>query len=181
MREIRLSDSRPCPNRGRYVAIVDDNQYESLSSFSWTAFTKPNSLVGKSVHAWRQEWLSSGRHPRFWMHRVVWENVHGQIPDGMTIDHREHGEYGGLDNRLSNLRLASFKDQQGNKRKAPNTSSRFKGVCWDKSRNVWLAKIYIDNTYTHIGRFDSEADAANAYNVAALSHFGDFARLNSAG
>ncbi len=57
-------------------------------------------------------------------------------------------------------------------------TSQYKGVCWCEERGVWLAQIRRGDLYRHIGRFDEEEDAAEAYDKAARELFGDHASLN---
>ena len=57
-------------------------------------------------------------------------------------------------------------------------TSRFKGVCWDKSKGKWQAGITINRRYIFLGRYADETDAARAYDAAALAAWGEFARLN---
>ncbi len=47
-----------------------------------------------------------------------------------------------------------------------STSSRFKGVCFDKRCRKWVAYIRQNYTRTHLGYFEQEHDAALAYNQA---------------
>ena len=83
-----------------------------------------------------------------------------------------------LNNTVENLRWATRKDQQGNTSAQLNRSSKYKGVSWHKINSKWLSRIYIDTHPTHIGMFQSEEDAALAYNEQAIEHFGEFANLN---
>ena len=47
-----------------------------------------------------------------------------------------------------------------------NTSSIYNGVSFDNSqRKRWRARIYFNKKSIHIGRFDTEIDAYNAYNM----------------
>jgi hypothetical protein len=83
----------------------------------------------------------------------------------------------------SNLRLADRQQNAANrcknkKYKNKPTSSQYKGVCWFKRDKKWLASIRIDNKNKHLGLFESEREAAAAYNQAAIDAFGDFAYLN---
>ena len=57
-------------------------------------------------------------------------------------------------------------------------SSKYKGVCWDKSRNKWLANTQFNRKSIFIGYYDIEEDAALAYNKKATELFGEFACLN---
>lgn len=57
-------------------------------------------------------------------------------------------------------------------------SSRFRGVSRDKKRGKWASNIRVDGRLRCIGRFDSEDDAARAYDKAAREAFGESAKLN---
>lgn len=57
-------------------------------------------------------------------------------------------------------------------------TSQYKGVYWDATRLRWAAQIRIREYRTTIGRFATETEAAIAYDVAAIRHFGEFARTN---
>ena len=46
------------------------------------------------------------------------------------------------------------------------TSSRFRGVCWYKTNQKWVAKIRIDGKQKSIGSYDDETEAARAYDAA---------------
>jgi hypothetical protein len=92
----------------------------------------------------------------------------------MEIDHI-NGD--GLDNRRENLRICNHQQNSGNQGPRGG-SSRFKGVCWHKNHRIWAAFIGIDFKQKHLGHFHTEEEAARAYDVAALEHFGEFAKLN---
>jgi hypothetical protein len=105
------------------------------------------------------------------MHRLVL----GLGDNKQIVDHFDHN---GLNNQKSNLRPCSNSENISNSRKIIPKTSRYKGVCWDKERNKWLAKISINKKDIKIGRFDKEKDAARAYDEAALKYFGEFACTN---
>jgi len=50
-------------------------------------------------------------------------------------------------------------------RKVP--TSAFRGVSWQKSGKVWVAEIRKSGQYTRLGRFQTQQEAALAYNAAA--------------
>lgn len=66
-------------------------------------------------------------------------------------------------------------NRKAHKRRA-NIHSRYKGVSWH--RNKWQATIMIDGKNACLGSFESEIDAAIAYNKKAKELHGEFARLN---
>jgi len=50
--------------------------------------------------------------------------------------------------------------------KKPKTTSKFKGVCWDKNAKKWKSHIYINGKQKHLGCFNSEEEASEAYQNA---------------
>jgi len=63
--------------------------------------------------------------------------------------------------------------------KSQGTTSRFKGVCWDKRSCRWRVTIVNNYKQVHVGTFDSEEDAGRAYDLKAIELFGvEFSRLN---
>ena len=115
------------------------------------------------------------------MHRVVMERV---LSRRLTrFDSVDHINCDGLDNRRSNLRLANRSQQQANTPKQRTTKgkptySKYKGVSWYKHIQKWAARIQVDLRDVHLGVFESEEDAARAYDKAAKESFGEFAKLN---
>ena len=65
-----------------------------------------------------------------------------------------------------------------NKTSAKGSSSKYLGVCWDKSRNKWKASIRVNGKIYNLGRFAVEEDAARAYDKEAFKRFGIYANLN---
>lgn len=88
-----------------------------------------------------------------------------------------------LDCRRANLVVRTRSEMSSGMRKAKTfrgqpCSSRFKGVCWDRSKEKWLAHIKKDRQHRNLGYFDDEIDAAEARDEAARELFGEHARLN---
>lgn len=91
------------------------------------------------------------------------------------VDHRS-GDI--RDNRRGNLRPATSAQNARNRRIGRANKSGFKGVSFRKDRGTWLAAIGFDGKLLKLGTFATPADAARAYDAAALTLFGDFAVLN---
>lgn len=88
-----------------------------------------------------------------------------------------------LDCRRENLVVLDLAQRSHGNRKIKmraghETTSRYKGVCWDEERGKWLAQISTKGMYRFLGRFDDEIDAADAYDNAARELFGEHAFLN---
>jgi hypothetical protein len=103
------------------------------------------------------------------MHQLVFP-----VGSARVADHIDHN---GLNNQKSNLREATYSQNNGNMRKAESgCSSKYKGV--SRHKTGWQAKIYKEGRSFHLGSFLNEEAAAIAYNEAATQMFGEFAHLN---
>ncbi len=107
--------------------------------------------------------------------RIIFLMHHGYLP--RVVDHINRDK---KDNRIDNLRAATHSQNSANALRESG-SSKYKGVCWVKSRSNWQADIGLDNKKVFIGRFKSEDMAALAYNKKAKELYGDFALLNKVG
>ncbi|MDG0814759.1 AP2 domain-containing protein [Bdellovibrio svalbardensis] len=85
----------------------------------------------------------------------------------------------GLDYRKSNLIVCTMAERQ---RLLPKTrgekSSQFKGVSYSAKQKKWRASIRINGKGIALGTFETELEAAKAYNKAAKEHFGDIGYQN---
>lgn len=142
-------------------AIVDPEDFGLLDEHKWW-------LRATSEHLRYAARKENGK--MIYMHREILNT-----PAGM---HTDHINGNGLDNRKSNLRICTPTQNQHNSIKWANTSSRFKGVSWKKSARKWEAYIRINKKLIHLGHYNSEIKAAEAYDDKAIEIFGEFANLN---
>lgn len=153
MRIISLTKGMRC--------IVDDCDYDILVSMGAWHFD--------SGYA-RKKKRESGKNRTIYMHRVIMD-----APDSALVDHI-NGDT--LDNRRSNLRICTAKENAQNRRQNRRSRNPFKGVFWHEKAQKWQASIGVDGRSVYIGLFDTAEQAADAYNAAASKMFSDFACLN---
>ena len=163
MRYIKLS-------RGLY-AIVDNEDYNYLDTyFKWHAH--------ENGHRKGKFYARTLVHQKdIFMHSLVLDRMYGYEENGLECDHINRN---GLDNRRSNLRLATRsinminRDVTNKKR-----TSKYRGVSIDRnnSRN-WSVYITKDRIVYGEHGFRSEIEAARCYDRLALKHHGKYAQLN---
>lgn len=152
---------------GRF-ALVDPHDADRVLSERWHATNVcPNRGDREILYATGR--LTSGGYA--YLHRFILG-----ITDRHTkVDHINHN---GLDNRRCNLRIGSHQQNVFNRRPNLHATSQYKGVHWVKSRERWRAKIRFNGHAIHLGDFESEREAAEVYDGAALMLFGSRAYLN---
>jgi hypothetical protein len=141
------------------VATVDAHDYARINRHRWYACKR-----GEKYYARRQE-----KRRYIYMHREIC-----RAPAGMVVDHIDGN---GLNNRNSNLRLCTVRQNMWNRRPTGGRSV-YKGVCRRVGRKKWAAQISRRGRRYHLGYFDSEIEAAKAYDKKARELFGEFAYLN---
>lgn len=154
----------PLTNGG--VTLVDDEDYEFLSSMSWHRST----YKGMS-YAMRCFWVrGENRRVTYGMHRFLLIGHDG--------DHIDHIDRDGLNNQKSNLRVATYSQNQFNAGIRKDNSTGYRGVIYCKRSKRYHAQIQANKRHKFIGSFQTPKEAACAYDKAALQLHGKFARTN---
>jgi len=154
--------------QGQY-ATVSAEDYPRVSGHRWYAHWVPPTRSFRAVRMTRDR--GGPRDSLEFMHRVIM----GVDDPKLDVDHIDHDT---LNNRRENLRVATRAANASNQRKMPGTSSRFKGVTWNRRGRKWIAQITSGYEHRVLGRFLSEEDAARAYDRAALEVHGEYANTN---
>lgn len=79
------------------------------------------------------------------------------VPKGLEVDHINGN---GLDNRRSNLRIVTHKQNQQNQRKRRDARGKFHGVFWSSRDASWQAQARINGKRKTICRHKNERTAA---------------------
>lgn len=83
------------------------------------------------------------------------------------------------DNRRKNLAMVSRTINAHQKKKNPNASSQYFGASYVTRDKKWRVQISKDGVRVHhLGYFDTEEEAAKAYDTKCLELYGEHANLN---
>lgn len=147
------------------VAMIDVSDIDLIKDKTWRALEKrrkDGSLV--NVYA-----VTSKSRKVIMMHRII---------ANPSIDFQvDHIDGNGLNNSRSNLRIATNRQNQYNRKNGANNTSGVKCVSWDKASCKWKTTIRANSKKIHIGYFEEIEAAELAYALAAEKYHGTFARL----
>lgn len=155
MKEIQLTQG--------FVALVDDSDFDFLNQWKWYVYRGQY-----TNYAVRDD--SGNPVGKLRMHRVIL----GLLNRKILCDHIDHN---GLNNQRSNLRIATYSQNGGNRIRSRNYSSKFKGVRLIHNGS-WRAQIKIMGKFKGLGHYRTEEEAARVYDEAAIKYYGEFANLN---
>jgi hypothetical protein len=144
-------------------ALVDDEDYERVMRYNWYV-SAPRNCIGWYA---RTNMPDNGRQRTVYLHTFVLE-----FPDCDYIDHINQDT---LDNRKSNLRLATTNESIRH-RHLPLGRSGYRGVT--RSGEKWIARVATNETRVYLGTYDTAEEAARVYDDAARVLHNEFAILN---
>ena len=107
--------------------------------------------------------------------RLAWFYVTGSWP----VNQVDHADGDQLNDAIINLRETTLRQNMANRKKRAGSKSNFIGVV--AHEGMWQATVCKDYKRKYLGTFQTEVEAAIAYNAAAKELFGQFARLNNTG
>ncbi len=110
-----------------------------------------------------------------YIHQLVAREWVSNPSEKRCVDHIDGNR---ANNHHENLRYATHSENSRNMKKHIDGSSVFKGVSLDIQRKKWQAKILVARKQVFLGRFETEREAAESYNAAAVEHYKEFAKLN---
>lgn len=144
---------------GDKVIYVDTEDYNKIKSFRWY-IDKDGYVVG----------YVGGKMVK--LHRFIID-----CPQDKVVDHINRNK---LDNRKSNLRICSVKDNNRNHSKNCNNKSGYKNIYKVKNRELWKVAIRADgNEYVKYFKLDELNQAIEWRNEVLKRVHGEYANLDN--
>lgn len=143
-------------------ALVSCRDYHKLRRYKWYM---------RAGYAARHIYAGGKRYHQP-MHREIMGLVRG---DKKQVDHRNGVK---IDNRRSNLRIASMGQNQQNRARLQTNTTGCKGVIYHKRDRHYVAALRHNGKRYWSRYFDNPVDAAKAYDKMAKKFHGRFAKLN---
>jgi len=138
-------------------AVIDATDSTTISSYRW--------IIRKDRHYIGARTKIDGKY-------IILSRFLMKPQENMVVDHINGDQ---LDNRRSNLRICSIRQNVQNAVKARiPLSSKYKWVYWSRAARKWAAEV----NKTYLGLFASEEDAARIADEYAKQAQGPFARCN---
>jgi hypothetical protein len=117
----------------------------------------------------------NGRGGKQWkMHRLIML-LRGYVIEGFEIDHKDGNT---LNNRFSNLRLATSSQNKTSRGVRADNRIGYKGVGKNPNGTKYTSYIIRDGKKKSLGSYSSPDEAALAYNRAAIELWGEYAWTN---
>lgn len=108
-----------------------------------------------------------GKSYALFAHRLAWLYEYGEFPSG-SLDHINHSK---TDNRITNLRIATTRENLRNQSMHSNNTTGYTGVTFSKANNKYYAHIKVNYKQKSLGYFENIEDAAKAAKEAR-AHYG---------
>lgn len=141
---------------GNLQVLVDDDDYEKLK----TNFNNMKWCVSKNRKGlYAQKRTSEGK---IYLHRYIMNNPNG------IVDHINNDT---LDNRKENLRITTTSNNLRNGTIRVNNTTGVKGVCYNKDRKKYEARIKVNYKNILLGRFDTLEEAKNKRKDAEIKYW----------
>jgi len=149
------------PN-GKYF-LFDTEDTEKVKKHKWNV--PPSGYVETTVY-------EDGKQKVSRLHRVLLDAA-----PGTYVDHINGQRW---DNRKKNLRIATNKENIRNQRLSKANTTGYKGVSIDKRRKKkqYAASIAVNGKGIFLGYYSTAIEGALAYDKAAVTYFGEFAKPN---
>lgn len=152
-----------------------DRQDADLIDLNWR-LAKNKEYAHGGYHVKRSTTVN-GKQKTEYLHRVILERKLGRVLSSKEMTDHIHGNT--LDNRRSQLRLASHSQNAANTNCRIDSKTGIKGVrTAQRTEGKFTARIRVRGIRYHLGTYDSAEAASVAYTQAAKLIWGEFARVD---
>jgi hypothetical protein len=154
----------PLRNRAGVIieyALVDEDDFEKVNKYKWNL-----SVDGYAKGKVEKKDIR--------LHHYIFKKAE----NGNVIDHINQDR---LNDSKLNLREVSRSENSHNVKKNSNieTSSKYKGVTWDKNTQKWVSRCIYNKKRVSLGVFKNEEEAAKQYDIYTFIKIGEKANNNN--
>lgn len=153
---------------GGQIALIDDCDFDAISRYRWFSISgRHTSYAATSIRGLGKRGGTIIR-----MHRLIM---------GVCWQHRvgvDHKDGNGLNNQRHNLRICDTSTNLHGVMRGPRGTSQYRGVSWSKSAKRWEVRLSVRGKRIVIGYYESETEAASAYDAAKLHLIGPDCQLS---
>lgn len=151
-------------SRGLYT-MIDEEDFDRVSAYTWHASGRYGGFYASRTYQ------QDSRKISVYLHRFLMDAQPGQEVDHINGDR--------LDNRrTANLRICTHGQNMANAKGRDYGRSAYKGVSPVTQTGRWAAFIGGHASHEYVGTFNTDVEAAEAYDLAARARYGAFARTN---
>jgi hypothetical protein len=141
--------------RGEYLFPEGNRGSEALAKMWNKKFSGREAFTSDDASGYKQTNIFNVRHKA---HRVAWAMYYNEWPNG-DIDHVNGNP---SDNRISNLRCVSHKENMRNMKKNATNTSGHLGVSWHKKADKWMSFIGSGKSRIYLGLYSDKDSAIRA-------------------
>lgn len=147
------------------IVLADDIDFNLFGSYKW--------IVHQGYLSRSTSYLKNGLkiNQRIYFHKLVFSFIDSEYTG--IVDHINRNR---LDCRRVNLRKISSLGNSQNSTRRKDCKSKYKGVI--KKSEGFVSKIKVNGKSIQLGTFETDFEAAIAYNRAALKYHLSFASIN---
>lgn len=135
--------------------FLDDSDYDIVRRYKWYLNNNIGYVSG----------FIDGK--KVYLHRFIMG-----YPANKCVDHINRNK---LDNRKSNLRICSTRENVINSKLSKNNTSGISGISFRDDRNKFRAYIMVNRKQIFLGYYSDIEDAIFARRQAEIKYFGEFA------
>ena len=132
--------------------LIDRIDYDKIKEYYWSINSQGYAIS-----------VINGKHKR--IHLMILDK-----PNGFVVDHINGNN---LDNRRSNLRICTYKENARNVRVSKNSKTGYLGISLTKFGR-YRARITVDGKEVRLGNYENLEDAIKARKEAEIKYFGEY-------